>query len=133
MARAQQGRDRSVAVTRGIPVVGQLGVRDRHPTDLTASFQFEAERRVEAGPLALEELTVGDLSKQGVMEGVAATHRTGIHQHAVSDGRPQGLGDHRNCETEDLCEKLLVDAPSRGGGTPKDLPRPLRQRAESAG
>ena len=85
-------------------MVGQLGVRYRHPTDLTASFQFEAERRVEAGPLALEELTVGDLSKQGVMERVAATHRTGIHQHAVSDGRPQGLGDHWNGETEDLCE-----------------------------
>ena len=127
----EQGRDRAVPVTGRVPMVGQLGRCDRHPADLAASFQLAAERRVEPIAFALEQLAVGDLGEQGMVERIPAAHRSGGHQHAVDDGRPQGIGDDWDGQTQYLGKELLVDPPTGDRGAAKDLSRPVGQGPEA--
>ena len=91
-AGLDRGRQGPLGVAGGVPVVGELGghggVGAAGPPGMGRDGR--GHLAVEAGPLARQQVGVGDLAEQGVAELVAVVAGPG-HQQLAGDRLPEGL------------------------------------------
>ena len=111
--RGQQGGPVVLAEPR---VTGQLG----GGAGGAAGAQHLGVRRVQADPLAGQQVVVDRLSEQGVPEGVGVGARG--HQHVGLDGGAHRGLECRRPEVADLGEQVVGDVAAGHGGDPHHLP-----------
>ena len=103
------------------PVVSDLGRNGGRVSagDVDPALESGRERRVEAGPLARQQLVVGRLAQERVAEGEAVAAR---HEHVVAHRRAQRLRQLWLGEARRRGEQRVVHLATAGRGDPDNRP-----------
>ena len=132
-AGLDRGRQGALQVPGGLPVVGELGGHGGAGAAGPSGMGGDRGRdlAVEPGPLARQQVGVGDLLEQGVPELVAVPTGPG-HQQLGGDRLPERLVEPRVVEAGDGGQQPVRDPPADHGGHPQDPPGRLGDRLDAA-
>jgi hypothetical protein len=122
-AGLDRGRQGALQVPRGLQVVGELGGHGGAGAAGPSGMGGDRGRdlTVEPGPLARQQIGVGDLLEQSVAELVAVLTRPG-HQQLAGHRLPQRLVETPIVQAGDGGQQPVRGPPADHRGYPQDLP-----------